>query len=95
VVLAVLVRRLQRWSLALGMKVIAADSYIDKVDVKVEFLTDNPSQQQSSLNHNLFKEADFIIYTFLLKMVTSLESKRTSYHERWCRHCKLRSRRRY
>jgi hypothetical protein len=26
-------------------------SYIDKVDVKVEFLTDNSSQQQSSLNH--------------------------------------------
>jgi hypothetical protein len=74
---------------ALGMKVIAADSYIPQVDIKVEFLTDNPLQQQSFLNHNLFKEADFIIYTFLLKMVISLVSKRTSYHERWCRHCKL------
>jgi D-3-phosphoglycerate dehydrogenase len=51
-----------KMALGLGMKVIAADSYIDKVDVKVEFF-DGQSVTTTIVSQSLeslFKEADFI-----------------------------------
>jgi D-3-phosphoglycerate dehydrogenase len=38
-------------ALGLGMKVIAADSFIPQVDIKVTFFDGNLLQQQSFLNH--------------------------------------------
>lgn len=51
-----------KMALGLGMKVIAADSFIDKVDVKVEFF-DGQSITTTIVSQpleSLFKEADFI-----------------------------------
>jgi D-3-phosphoglycerate dehydrogenase len=74
--LAVLVKLLLKWLLGLGMKVIAADSFIPQVDVTVLFF-DGQSITTTIVSQSLeslFKEADFITL-HVLKTVILLVRK--------------------